>query len=59
MAKETIDHNGWRIEVTTHGTGWKAFIYRPGSTLAETEIPNGPDRDAVIDAAKRIIDLTF
>ena len=58
MAKEEIDHKGWRIDVMRHGGGWRAFIYRPGSTVAEETIPNGPDRNAVIGIAKKLIDKT-
>jgi hypothetical protein len=56
MAKEEILHKRWRIDVMPHAGGWKALIYRPGSTLAETTFPTGQDRALVIEKAKSYID---
>ncbi len=56
MAKEENDYKGWRINVMRQGTGWNAFIYRPGSIVAEKTIPNSQERNAVIDEAKKLID---
>jgi hypothetical protein len=52
---EDIDHSGYRIEIRHHGSGYKAFIYAPGSILSFSDIPNGPDRDAVIAEAKALV----
>ena len=56
---EHIAYRSWRIDLMHHGSGWKAFIYSPGSILAEPAIPNDQDpgsRIRVIDEAKRYID---
>jgi hypothetical protein len=58
MAEE-VQYRGFRIMVLVQGTGWRAFIYEPGSRLARREIlftaePTG--RKTVVDDAKRIID---
>lgn len=53
---EDLLYKGHRLLVRPHGAGWKLFIYRPGSSLAETTIPNGRNRDDVIAEAKRYVD---
>jgi hypothetical protein len=47
---------GWRIEVLHHGDGWKALVYRTTSPLHEITVPNRPDRRAVIEGAKELVD---
>jgi hypothetical protein len=37
MAVETIDYNGYRLEVVPVGKGWRVSIYPPDSTLALRE----------------------
>jgi hypothetical protein len=42
-----------------HASGWKVFIYQPGSALAENTIPHSRapgDREACIAEAKQIVD---
>jgi hypothetical protein len=40
MAVETIDYNGYRLEVVPVGKGWRVSIYPPDSTLALRESPS-------------------
>jgi hypothetical protein len=56
MAIDEIHYKGWRIEVLHGGAGWKALVYRPSSLLHDTRVPDGPDRHAVIELAKVLID---
>lgn len=56
MVIDEIHYKGWRIEVPQDDTGWKALIYRPSSLLHEVIVPHGPDRRAVIEEAKSLID---
>jgi hypothetical protein len=53
---DEINYKGWRIDVPHQGEGWKALIYRPSSLLHETTVPEGPDRRAVLEEAKTLID---
>jgi hypothetical protein len=53
---DEINYKRWRIDVAHHGEGWKALIYRPSSLLHETKVPEGPDRRAVLEKAKTMID---
>jgi hypothetical protein len=56
MAIDEIHYKGWRMEVLQDGPGWKALVYRPSSPLHEATVPHGPDRRAVIEEAKALID---
>ena len=40
MAVETIDYNGYRLEVVPVGKGWRVSIYPPDSTSALRESPS-------------------
>jgi hypothetical protein len=40
MAVETINSNGYRLEVVPVGKGWRVSIYLPDSTLALRESPS-------------------
>jgi hypothetical protein len=53
---DEITYKRWRIDLAHHGEGWKALIYRPSSLLHETTLPEGPDRRAVLEEAKTLID---
>ena len=55
----TIHYRECRIELLPFGPGWRAFIYQPGSILAEPDIPwtRGPAaRTTVLDQARAVID---
>ena len=59
MAVETIDYNGYRLEVIPVGKGWRVCIYLPGSTLALRESPSILEKvpkEIVIAEAKKIVD---
>jgi hypothetical protein len=55
---EDIDYLGHRLHVAPYLTGWRISIYRPGSIIAETTIPNTmrhDQRDACIREAMQIV----
>lgn len=56
MVSEEIHYKGWRIEVLHADAGWKALVYRPSSPLHEEPVPAGPDRRAVMQEAKALVD---
>lgn len=56
MAIDEIHYKGWRVEILHGDKGWKALLYRPSSLLHETTVPEGPDRHAVIENAKLLVD---
>lgn len=56
MGIDEFDYKGWRIEVLHAELGWKTLVYRPSSLLHEVEVPQGPDRAAVIKDAQVLID---
>lgn len=56
---EEIHYKGWRIDIMHHGNGWEALIYRANSPLHELSVPKAPDRRAVIEDAKNLIDNCF
>ena len=58
MVIDEIHYKGWRIEVLHGELGWKALLYRPSSPLHEAAVPEGPDRHAIIQEAKVLIDGT-
>jgi hypothetical protein len=55
----TIHCRECRIELMPFGSGWRAFIYQPGSVLAEPDIPwtRGPAaRTTALDQARGVVD---
>lgn len=56
MADEKIEHKRGGYIKLQRGKEWKAFVYPPGATRHEMTIPNGPDRDAVIAEAIKLLD---
>jgi hypothetical protein len=55
-AMDEIHYKDWRIEVLPDESGWEALVYCSGSPLHEKAVPHGPDRRAVIEEAKALID---
>ena len=56
---ESIDYNGYRIEVSPLGKGWRTMIYPLGSKLALPENPSNMERvpkETIIAEAMTIID---
>ena len=53
---DELYYKEWRIAVMHGGAGWKALVYRPDSPLHEVSVPHNGDRDAVIEAAKALVD---
>ena len=56
---ESIHYNGYRIEVSPLGKGWRTMIYPPGSKLALPESPSNMERvpkETIIAEAMKIID---
>jgi hypothetical protein len=59
MTVETIDYNGYRLEVAPVGKGWRVSIYPPDSNSALPESPSILEKvpkEIVIAAAKKIVD---
>jgi hypothetical protein len=59
MAVETINYNGYRLEVAPVGKGWRVSIYHPDSTSALRESPSSLEKvpkESVIAEAKKIVD---
>ena len=56
MTIDEIHYKGWRVEILHGDRGWKALLYCPRSPLHDTTVPEGPDRRAVIESAKLLID---
>jgi len=59
MAVETINYNGYRLEVAPVGKGWRVSIYPPDSTSALRESPASLEKvpkETVIAEAKKIVD---
>ncbi len=59
MTVETIDYNGYRLEVVPVGKGWRVSIYAPESTSALRESPSILEKvpkETVIVEAKKIVD---
>jgi hypothetical protein len=55
----TIDYNGYRLEVVPVGKGWRVSICPPDSTLALRESPSILEKvpkEAVVAEAKKIVD---
>jgi hypothetical protein len=54
-----VEYNGYRIEVSPVGKGWRAVIFAPGSTRALADSPSNLEKgrsEEIIAEAKRIID---
>jgi hypothetical protein len=59
MTVETIDYNGYRLEVAPVGKGWRVSIYPPDLTSALPESPSILEKvpkEIVIAEAKKIVD---
>lgn len=56
MIGSEFHYKDWLVQVLHEGQGWKALVYRPHSPLHEVEVPEGPDRRAVMEKAKTLID---
>jgi len=57
--EEDIDYNDFRLEVRRFGSGWRIFVYAPGSILSLEGIPNTRqygERNKVIAEAKGLTD---
>ena len=57
--EEDIDYNDFRLEVRRFGSGWRIFVYAPGSILSLEGIPNTRqygERNKVIAEAKGLVD---
>ena len=57
--EEDIDYHGFRLEVRRFGSGWRIFVYAPGSILSLEGIPNTRqygERNKVIAEAKGLTD---
>ena len=57
--EEDIDYHGFRFEVRRFGSGWRIFVYAPGSILGLEKIPNTRqygERNKVIAEAKGLAD---
>ena len=56
---EVLTYRGYKIDLQPFGRGWRAAIYAPGATLAESSIPYSSEqasRTGVLDEARAIID---
>ena len=59
MAVETVNYNGYRLEVVPVGKGWRVSIYPPESISALRESPSILEKvfkETVIAEAKKIVD---
>ena len=59
MTIETVDYNGYRLEIVAVGKGWRVSIYPPDSTLALRDSPSILEKvpkETVIAEAKKIVD---
>jgi hypothetical protein len=59
MTVESIDYNGYRLEVVAVGQGWRVSIYPPDSSSALRESPSILEKvpkEMVIAEAKKIVD---
>jgi hypothetical protein len=55
MLEETIDHDGYRLNLFRDGLGWHVFIYAPGGNVPLCEVPVQEDRDRVISEAREVV----
>jgi hypothetical protein len=56
---EIIEYRGFRLQVGSVGTGWRASIYSLGSTSALPDSPTNLEKsrkDEIVAEAKKIID---
>ena len=59
MTVETVDYNGYRLEIVSVGKGWRVSVFPPEATLALRESPcilAKVPKETVIAEAKKIID---
>ena len=59
MSQDSLEYQGYRLEVVRMGITHKVFIYAPGARCNEEYVPNavGPNaRTTVVDEAKAYID---
>ena len=57
-----IEYEGYRIEVSPVGRGWRAAIFAPGSTRALAGSPSNLEKSSteeIVAEAKRVIDARF
>ena len=55
----TLEYEGFRIEVTSVGKGWRASIFEPGSNRALADSPFNLEKsrsEEIVAEARRIID---
>jgi hypothetical protein len=55
----TLEHKGFRIEVTPVGKGWRASIFQPGANRAIADSPSNLEqssKEEIVVEAKRIVD---
>jgi len=54
-----VEYEGYRIEVSSVGKGWRASIFAPGTTRALADSPANLEKsptEEIVAEAKRIID---
>jgi len=51
-----IQYKRWRIGVLHGEPGWKTLVYYPNSPLHGAAVPDGPDRRAIMEELKTIIE---
>ena len=62
QAMTVTEYEGYRIEVSHVGRGWRAAIFAPGSTRALADSPSNLEQsrtEEIVAEAKRIIDAHF
>jgi hypothetical protein len=55
MIEETIEHEGYRLNLFRDGLGWHAFIYAPRSDVPLCDVPVQRGRYLVIREAQEIV----
>jgi hypothetical protein len=58
----TLEHKGFRIEVTPVGTGWRASIFQPGANCALADSPSNLEKSSkeeIVAEAKQIVDASI
>jgi hypothetical protein len=53
---DRIEHKGYTIVVLRRSGGWRVYIRPPNRSMTRHEFPESLSADAVVAAAKRIID---
>jgi len=56
MGVDEVHYKSWRIEVLHGQPGWKTLVYYPNSPLHGAAVPDGPDRRAIMEELKTIIE---